>query len=64
MDTKVHGQKLASLHFTANDISLTMEHFGEKYQKFRFEPQYRKYLPEIRYNKIQPQTVNVNHSQI
>jgi len=34
MDTKVHGQKLVSLHFTANDISLMMEHFGEKYQNF------------------------------
>lgn len=32
MDTTVHGQKLASLYFTANDIPLTMEHFGEKYQ--------------------------------
>lgn len=38
--------------------------FWRKIPKFRFEPQYRKYLPEIRYNKIQPQTVNVNHSQI
>lgn len=34
MDTTVHGQKLGSLHFTANDSSLTMEHFGEKYQNF------------------------------
>jgi hypothetical protein len=32
MNTTVHGQKLASLHFTVNDISLTMEHYGEKYQ--------------------------------
>jgi hypothetical protein len=34
MDTTVRGQKLASLHFTANDVSLMMEHFGEKYQNF------------------------------
>ena len=64
MNTTLHGQKSVSLHFTANDISHMMEHFGEKRQNFGSNLNRGKYHPNIRYNKIHPLTVNVRHSQI